>query len=73
LWNYLDKDNDLTISFGTQLAITCAKNNLKYTEIPGDEPKRIGGQSSMNTVINGTIELYTILKSFIFRNLYKFK
>lgn len=73
LWNYLDKDNDLTISFGTQLAITCAKNNLKYTEIPGDEPKRIGGQSSMNAVINGTIELYTILKSFIFRNLYKFK
>ena len=49
-----------------------AKNNLKYTEIPGDEPKRIAGKSSVNVLINGILELYTILKAYFVRDLYKF-
>lgn len=72
LWNFIGEDNKMTISFGTQLTITCAKNNLNYTEIPGDEPKRIGGKSSMSVIINGTIELYTILKAYFVKDLYKF-
>ena len=71
LWNFIS-DNKMHVTFGTQLAITCAKNNLKYTEIPGDEPKRIAGKSSMNVLINGILELYTILKAYFVRDLYKF-
>ena len=72
LWNYICDNDKILITFGTQLAITCAKNNLKYSEIPGDEPKRIGGKSSMSVIINGTIELYTILKAYFVKDLYKF-
>ena len=72
LWEKVNKNNKLLVSFGTQISIACAKNNLKYSEIPGDEPKRLGGKSSTSIFVNGCIELYTILKAFIFKNEYKF-
>ena len=35
------------------LSISCAKRKLKVAEIPGDEPKRIGGQRKMQPFLNG--------------------
>ena len=72
LWTKVNSKSKILVSFGTQISIACAKNNLKYTEIPGDEPKRLGGKSSTSMIINGCIELFTILKAFIFKNEYKF-
>jgi len=39
--------------FEPQLAIECAKRKLKVAEIPGDEPKRIGGQTKKRTLRAG--------------------
>ena len=39
--------------FEVLLAIRCAKQKLKVLEIPGDEPKRIGGARKMNPILNG--------------------
>ena len=36
-----------------QMSILCAKRKMKVTEIPGDEPKRIGGIRKMNPLRNG--------------------
>ena len=47
------------------------KNDLKYFDIPGDEPKRIAGDSSRSIIINGVLELFTILKAYFNKNLYK--
>jgi glycosyltransferase involved in cell wall biosynthesis len=35
------------------MSIYCAKNKKKVGEIPGDEPKRVGGERKMNPLING--------------------
>lgn len=48
--------------FEVQLAIKCAKRGLKVTEIPGDEPKRIGGVRKMRPIYNGWSVLCTVLK-----------
>ncbi len=39
--------------FDPFLSIWCAKKKLKVAEIPGDEPKRIGGVRKMNPLLNG--------------------
>ena len=72
IWCKIQSKNKLLVSFGTQISIACAKNKLKYCEIPGDEPKRLGGKSSTHVIINGLIELYTILRAFVLKNEYKF-
>lgn len=36
-----------------QLCIECARRKLKVAEIPGDEPKRIGGKAKMHPLLNG--------------------
>lgn len=43
----LDGDIDL------QLSIQCAKKGLKVADIPGDEPKRIGGERKMQVIRDG--------------------
>ncbi|MFC1558619.1 glycosyltransferase family 2 protein [candidate division KSB1 bacterium] len=63
-------DKDMKLSFNTQLCIRCAKMGLKVTEIPGDEPKRIGGESSTKTIKHGSMELFTILGEFFSRKKY---
>ncbi len=42
-------------------AIACARN-LKIFEIPGDEPKRIGGVSKMSVTYNGSCILLMLVK-----------
>ena len=49
-------------SFEPFSAIKCAKLNLKYSEIPGSEPRRIGGARKMQPLRNGFQVLMIILK-----------
>lgn len=51
--------------FETKLSIDCARRKLKVSEIPGDEPKRIGGGvKKSNPLRNGRDVLFLILKEF---------
>src|SRR3989338_2739082 len=45
----LDAKEDIDL----QLSIKCAKNKLKVSDIPGDEPKRIGGERKISIVGSG--------------------
>ena len=49
------------------MAIQCAKRRLKVGEIPGDEPKRIGGVRKMNPLRNGWGIVVLIFKEFFSR------
>jgi glycosyltransferase involved in cell wall biosynthesis len=49
------------IAWGTQLLARCMKNKVRITEIPGDEPKRIGGIRKMDPIRNGLSELKMII------------
>ncbi len=44
------------------MAIRCAKRGLVVREIPGDEPKRIGGVRKMSPLYNGSMLLMVIFK-----------
>lgn len=46
------------------LCIRCAKRELRVADIPGDEPKRIGGVRKMRPLYNGSALLYQIVKEF---------
>lgn len=54
-------------SFEPFSAIRCAQLGLKVTEIPGDEPKRIGGERKMRPLRNGWQVLKIIFKAFFIR------
>lgn len=56
--------DEIKLSVDTQLCIRCAQQHRRVCEIPGDEPKRIGGASSRSIIRNGLIELGTILEEF---------
>ena len=45
-----------------QLSIKCAKKRLKVAEIPGDEPKRIGGERKISVVKTGFGLLTALIK-----------
>jgi glycosyltransferase involved in cell wall biosynthesis len=45
-----------------QLVIRCLKYGCKIGEIPGDEPKRLGGQRKMSVWYNGSTILWLIVK-----------
>lgn len=53
--------------FEMQLAIRCAKAGLRVSEIPGTEPKRIGGIRKMRPIYNGAANAYVILKELFTR------
>lgn len=48
------------------LNIRCAKRKLKIVEIPGDEPKRIGGKRKMSPIGNGLAIVRLILSEYFF-------
>lgn len=48
--------------FEYQLCIRCAKKKLKVTEIPADEPLRIGGVRKMKPFLNGSGLLYVLVQ-----------
>ncbi len=66
-------EKTMRVSVHTQLAIGCIRNNVKYCDIPGDEPKRLDGESVVIPLIHGLWELIIIFKSILKKNLYKFK
>jgi hypothetical protein len=38
---------------------------LKYCEIPGDEPKRVGGVTKMSALLNGSCILFMIMRLYV--------
>lgn len=73
----LDKDNSFefeeklfktNVSWEPLLSIRAAKRNLKVAEIPGDEPRRIGGERKLQVWRWGAVFLYqTIREIFVWR------
>ncbi len=61
------KINPGRASIEPQLSIECAKRKLKVAEIPGDEPKRIGGDRKMSPLKNGWAILILIVKELFAR------
>ncbi len=58
----LEMDEKKRPVFEMQLCIRCAKKKLKVAEIPGDEPRRIGGVRKMRPLYNGSTLLWQIAK-----------
>jgi len=56
------REEPALFSFEPFSAIKCAKLKLKVTEIPGDEPARIGGIRKMRPLVNGSYVIFMILK-----------
>jgi glycosyltransferase involved in cell wall biosynthesis len=50
-----------------QLSIRCAKKKLKVTEIPGDEPKRVGGERKISIIGTGFQLLIFLIKELFTR------
>lgn len=63
----LTKGNVNIKSFEPFSVIKCAKLKLKVTEIPGDEPKRIGGVRKPRPLINGAQVLWAIIVELFIR------
>ena len=61
--NKLDVDIDSCV-WGSLLLIRAIKSKLKITEIPADEPSRIGGKRKMSPLKNGYYELIAFFKEF---------
>ncbi len=55
------------LTINTHLAIWCRVLNKKICEISGDEPARIGGETTQNHWYNGAYESYTIISLFLIR------
>ena len=62
-------EKTMTIAVHTQLAIGCA-NNVKYCDIPGDEPKRLDGKVVI-PIVHDYGNFISYLRVFK-KNLYKF-
>jgi glycosyltransferase involved in cell wall biosynthesis len=60
--------NDIKLSIDTQMCIRCTRKGLRTADIPGDEPARIGGQSSRSIIGNGLIELSTIFRELFIKS-----
>lgn len=54
------------VSWEPQLSIRCAKRKLRCTEIPGDEPKRMGGERKMQPFITGSAVLFQVIQEIFF-------
>lgn len=54
------------LTFEEQLSIRAAQKKLKIAEIPGDEPKRIGGERKIKVLHTGYTLFLEIFKNFLF-------
>ncbi|MBI4370407.1 MAG: glycosyltransferase family 2 protein [Elusimicrobia bacterium] len=48
------------------LSIRCAKQKLKVAEIPGDEPRRLGGVRKMRPFLTGSNLVFLILRELVY-------
>ncbi len=62
--NKLDVDVN-NCAWGSLILIRAIKRKYKITEIPADEPPRIGGERKMSPIKNGIHELTAFIKEFI--------
>lgn len=67
LWSLADEDPQL-FSFEPYSAIRCAQLKCRVAEIPGDEPRRIGGVRKMMPLRNGWHVLVMIFKALFIKN-----
>lgn len=51
-----------------QMTMRCAKRGYRIAEIPTREPKRLGGEGRLNTIIDGTKYLRTVLREHLIGN-----
>lgn len=58
--------NGILLSWELALSIRCAKMGLKVSEIPGDEPPRIGGKKKMQPFRAGLLMLGEIVREKFF-------
>lgn len=54
------------VSWESLLSIRCAKRKLRYTEIPGDEPKRIGDKRKLRPFATGSAVIFQIIQEIFF-------
>lgn len=54
------------VSWEPLLSIRAARRKLKITEIPGDEPARIGGVRKLQVIRWGSTFLYQVIRDFLF-------
>jgi glycosyltransferase involved in cell wall biosynthesis len=62
--NWATRRHDLLNTWEVGGAIRAAKLGLRVKEIPGDEPKRIGGESKISIIRNGSMVVAQILYEF---------
>ena len=63
--NWATKRWDLLNDWQVGGTIRAAKLKLKYKELPGDEPARIGGESKVSILYNGSMIVYQIIYELI--------
>jgi glycosyltransferase involved in cell wall biosynthesis len=57
-------------SWGTEILARATKKGMRITEIPGDEPARIGGVRKMQPLKNGMMELSMSFREFFSKRFY---
>lgn len=66
--SFLEKAGILDTQLGQCITglftIRCARIKAKYTDIPGDEPKRLFGTSKLSVVVDGLRVVWLIVKEF---------
>ncbi len=53
--------------FEPLVAAVANYRNMRIYEIPGDEPKRIGGRSKMSVLYNGSCILWMVIRMYLFK------
>lgn len=54
------------VSWASMMKMRAVRSGRTYIEIPGDEPKRIGGKRKLRPLVNGFWESYMICKEFFY-------
>ncbi len=65
LYEFPEKLLKTTISWEPLLSVKCAKEKLRVSEIPGDEPERIGGVRKLKPFRWGAAYLWQIIREFV--------
>ena len=56
------------VSWEPLLSMRAARRRLKITEIPGDEPKRLGGTRKLQIIRWGSVFLYQLIREMFVKN-----
>lgn len=53
------------MSWASMMKMRAVRKGYRYVEIPGDEPRRIGGKRKLRPLVNGFWEAFMILKEWL--------